>query len=71
MGMADEVNWVPYRKRAWVTEQLGDEGPEFEALLADPRVSPTDLARVLARRGIDVPGRTVYEWAAQARRAAS
>lgn len=71
MGMADEVSRVPYRKRAWVVEQLGDEGPEFEALLADPTVSPADLARVLERRGIHIPDRTIYSWAMQARRVAS
>ena len=69
--MSDEVSRVPYRKRAWVAEQLGDEGAEFEALLADPEVPPVDLARVLERRGIFIPERTVYFWASQARRAAS
>lgn len=71
VGMADEVSHVPYRKREWVREQLGAEGPEFEALLADPTVPPVDLARVLERRGIFIPDRTVHSWAAQARRAAS
>ena len=69
--MSDEVSRVPYRKRAWVAEQLGDEGPEFEALLADPEVPPIDLARVLIRRGIHIPDRTIYAWANQARRVAS
>ncbi len=58
---------VPYRKRAWVNEQLGADADEFAELLADPKVSPKAIARALNDRGIPIPFRTVYTWADLAR----
>lgn len=59
----------PYRKKAWVEAQLGDEAEEFRQLLADPTVRYGSIWRALRKRGIDVPDRTVYRWCQEARRA--
>lgn len=68
MSLTDEVaTYAPYRKREWVDEQLGDEADEFAVLLADPKVSPSALAKALNRRGITIPARTVHAWAQRAR----
>ena len=70
MTLSEEVgayDVAPFRKRAWVERQLGDEVEEFRALLANPDMPPTALWRVLRRRGITVAEGTVHKWAAQAR----
>jgi hypothetical protein len=69
MGLADEVTSVrPYRKKAWVLDQLGPDADDFLALLADPKVSFRTLHRALTRRGIEIPDRTIFRWCQEARR---
>ena len=68
--MRDDIeanDGVPYRKRQWVLDQLGDEADEFETLLADPNISPRAIQRALTRRGIRLGVRTIYFWAGEAR----
>jgi hypothetical protein len=58
---------TPYRKRDWVVEELGDDGPDFLELLADPSVIPAAISHELDQRRIFVPYRTVYRWCQEAR----
>lgn len=71
MGLAEEVaagsNQPPWHKKQWVVDQLGDEGPEFLGLLADPSMSYIAITEALLRRGVQVPSRTVYRWCREAR----
>jgi hypothetical protein len=71
MGLKDEVvadsTAPPWHKKAWVITRLGKEGPEFEALLADPGMHYVAITRALRRRNIEIPSRTIYRWTREAR----
>lgn len=54
---------APYRKRAWLRAQLGDEAADLDALLADPSVPPMHIWRELKERGFKIGKATIYVWA--------
>ena len=64
MGLADDVRaeslGMP-RTHKWpyILEQLGDEGPELEALVADPTVRPSAIGKALRNRGHDISDEAV------------